>query len=180
MTQNAIAELDKTQVRKTIIDNVKGLVPIIHQYDPETYTTGTFYPSPLLASFWIESENFNPITAFFVYIQNHPRSLLPQIASIDFPDTIEFAIYSRFYDIDQVHAIYVQDLPEVYKVFVTLAQKQYDDELMDTLLDLEAEIMDLYPDQLFHFHYWPLLDEEQPRLMARNAVQILSRKWPTS
>lgn len=128
----------------------------------------------------MEYEDLHPITAFFLYIQNHPRSLLPQIASIEFPETIEFTIYSHFYVIDQVHAIYVQDLPEVYKVFVILAQKQYDDELMDTLLDLEAEIMDLYPDRLFHFHYWPLLDAEQPRLVARNAVQILSRKWPTS
>lgn len=74
---------------------------------------------------------------------------------------LEQAIYVQFYNIEQVQSIYVQRLREVYNVFVFLEQNHYDDELMDRLLDREGEILDLYQDNLFHFHYLPLLGDTQ-------------------
>lgn len=79
------------------------------------------------------------------------------------PASIEQAIYTRFYNIEQVQSIYAQSLPEVYNIFVFLKQDHYDDELMDRLLDREGEILDSYHDNLFHFHYLPLLGDTRPR-----------------
>jgi len=98
--------------------------------------------------------------------------MLPDVVTAEI-DTSH--IYTRYYDVDQVEAIYVQSLPEVRSVFVLLRQDHYDDELMDRLLDREEEILDLYPDELFNFQYLPLLEGDRTRPIPKNAVLILSR-----
>jgi hypothetical protein len=79
-------------------------------------------------------------------------------------------------NIERVQSIYVQSLGEVYNIFVFLKQDHYDDELMDHLLDQEGEILDLYQDALFHFHYLPLFEDSRPsQSIPKNAVLIFSR-----
>jgi len=97
-------------------------------------------------------------------------------AIIEQPVSVEHAIYVRFYNVEQVQSIYVQSLPEVYNIFVFLKQDYYDDELMEQLLDREGEILDLYQDTLFHFHYLPLLKNSRPSpSIPKNSAMILSR-----
>jgi hypothetical protein len=94
---------------------------------------------------------------------------------IEHPASVEQSIYARYCNVEQVQTIYVQRLPKMYKVFVILGQDHYEDELMDHLLDREAEILDLHPDELFHFHYLPLLEDDYPRPVPKSAVLIFSR-----
>ena len=89
------------------------------------------------------------------------------------PFSIEHSIFAHFFDIEQIHAIYVQDVPQVYNVFVLLRQDEYDDELMDDLLDREAEILELNPDRLFSFQYLPLLADQPTRPVPTTATLIL-------
>ncbi len=89
--------------------------------------------------------------------------------------SVEEDIFARYCDIEQVQAIYVQHLSKMCKVFVLLRQNQYDDKLMDHLLDREEEILDLHPNELFQFHYLPLLEGDYSRPVPKNAVLILSR-----
>ncbi len=66
-------------------------------------------------------------------------------------------VYAYFHDIKQIQLVSMQYLCEVYNIFIFLKQDHYDDELMGRLLDREGEILDLYHNNLFHFHYLPLL-----------------------
>jgi hypothetical protein len=91
------------------------------------------------------------------------------------PASVERSIYTCYYDIDRVGAIYMQNLPQVCNIFVLLRQDRYDDELMDYLLDREEEILDLYPDELFNFQYLPLPEGDNTQPMPMNAVLILDR-----
>ena len=93
----------------------------------------------------------------------------------DTPVSAEQSILIRYQGVDQVQAIYIQRLPTVSNVFVLLQQDRYDDALMDSLLDLEGEILDQYPDRLFEFHYMPLLEDRQSLPIPASAVQIFHR-----
>jgi len=89
------------------------------------------------------------------------------------PD-VEDDIYTQYQHIDQVQAIYGQDLPEVYNVYVLLNHDRYDEALMDRLLDQEEFVLDLHPDSFLQFYYLPILENNIPQV-PKNSVRILSR-----
>lgn len=91
-------------------------------------------------------------------------------------ESAEQSILMRCLGVDQVQAIYIQSLPRVINVWVLLQQDRYDDALMDSLLDLEGEILDQYPDHLFEFHYMPLLDDRHNLPIPAGAVLIFDRQ----
>lgn len=49
----------------------------------------------------------------------------------------------------------VREQGSYIEVIIISSEKQYDDGLMDRFIELEAEIMDAYPDLLFDFHHVP-------------------------
>jgi hypothetical protein len=142
------------------------------------FASTTYLPStPSLESRWPRVEDVELITPnnFTSYIEYNYVWWLYLTKSIEQHTSVEHSIYTRYYDINRVEAIYMQSLPQVRNVFVLLRQDHYDDELMDHLLDREEKILDLYPEELFNFQYLPLLESDRTRLVPRNATLILSR-----
>lgn len=137
----------------------------------ETHATGTFH-RPFFYHYQVEQNE----TAETKPNEINFNIWLQLFAAFEQPISVEQAIYVRFYNVKQVHSIYVQNLREVYNVFIFLEQDHYDDELMDQLLDKEGEILDLYHNNLFHFQYLPLLKDCRPsQFIPKNAVLIFSR-----
>jgi hypothetical protein len=69
---------------------------------------------------------------------------------------IERHLTLRFSWFPEVNSMYILKFPQVIEVLVFLDQEQYDDGLMDQLLDQEIIILERFPDQLFDFRYLPL------------------------
>lgn len=72
------------------------------------------------------------------------------------PSSIEHDIYARFYPIEQVQLICIQKVDNACNACVFLQQDEYDEELMDCLLDLEWGILNTHQDTLFNFQYLPI------------------------
>jgi len=71
------------------------------------------------------------------------------------PDYSE--IVECFRGIDKIYSVFTS-VNGVYDVIIFLNQNQYDDDLMDCLLDREAIILDRYKNQLFQFYYLPTMN----------------------
>jgi hypothetical protein len=137
-----------------------------------------FAPTTYLLSTLTRVEDVEMATFFgfiYHYLEHDPACWLYFAESIERPASAEHSIYTRYYDINQVRAIYVQTLPQVCNVFVILRQDRYDDELMDRLLDREEKILDRYPNRLFNFQYLPLLEDDYMLPIPKSAVLILRK-----
>jgi hypothetical protein len=60
-----------------------------------------------------------------------------------------------FSKIEQVEAIYIQGYREEIQIRVLLSINQYDDDLMNVLLDREYDLRKKYADTVFDFFYIP-------------------------
>ena len=154
-----------------VFNQFHRLAPKSYLYDPQLYSTRTFCGQLVRKSpWWIEE-----VEDICFLNQGHFDWWMHLFENIEKPTSIEHSIYTHYDIVDRVQAIYVQNLPEVYNVFMFLNQDHYEDDLIDRLLDQEAKILDLYPSILFHFHYFPLLKNNESHLVPKGAVLILIR-----
>jgi hypothetical protein len=72
----------------------------------------------------------------------------------------------RFKQIPKVATIYLEKSPAELVFFCFLDHDQYDDHMMDQLLDLEWELRKDFPDQIFDIHYMPLMVKDKGILSA--------------
>jgi len=86
--------------------------------------------------------------------------------------TLPEELVVRYTQFAQVHSIYLRGSTRTTKVTILLDQKTYSDELMDQLLDEEAEILTRHPHKLFDFHYIPLLDGHSLSSISPDAILI--------
>jgi len=85
------------------------------------------------------------------------------------------AIVSKFSQIEKVHSIYVQKYREELQIQILLSITQYDNDLMDGLLDIEYDIRKRYPEIVFEFFYPPAGISEKKDFIHPSAYCIYSK-----
>jgi len=85
------------------------------------------------------------------------------------------AIAREFSQIEKVQSIYVQKYREEVQIQILLSVTQYDNELMDTLLDIEYDIRKRYTEIVFEFFYPPAGISEKRDFIHPQAYCIYSR-----
>jgi hypothetical protein len=156
---------------REVLNALQAVTPDVYLPDREAHVSmfyGTLLSKPRV-------EDVGLVIPLPWYIMGNPDLWLYLAVTVERPASVEHSIYTYYYDVDQVKAIYVQILPKVRNVFVLLRQDHYDEELMDRLLDREEKTLDLYPNELFNFQYLPLLEDDHTRPVPENAILILSR-----
>jgi hypothetical protein len=101
-----------------------------------------------------------------------PESALRQV---DVEITLEAEIVAKYAPVQEVSAIYTDRYLDERLVFVLLSNEQYDDTLMDRLLDKQFEIEDVYPDLVLSFRYIPLLGQAKRSLVGKQSKLIFER-----
>jgi len=86
-----------------------------------------------------------------------------------------FLISRKFSKIKKVKSIYVQRYREEIQILVLLSTNQYDDDLMDTLLDIEYDIRKMFPEIVFEFFYPPAGISEKKDFIHPQAECIYMR-----
>lgn len=85
------------------------------------------------------------------------------------------AIASEFSQIKKVQSIYVQKYREELQSQILLSIIQYDNDLMDALLDIEYDIRRGYPEVVFEFFYPPAEISDKKDFVHPQAHCIYSR-----
>lgn len=86
-----------------------------------------------------------------------------------------FAIAREFSQIEKVQSIYVQKYREEVQIQILLSVTQYDNELMDNLLDIEYDIRKRYTEIVFEFFYPPAGISDKKDFVHPQAYCIYSR-----
>lgn len=110
--------------------------------------------------FWSPEEEEKKIypleipTGFYI-----PYTIIPVVEQEKGSQELEqealFFISEKFSKIEKVKSIYVQRYREELQVQVLLSTNQYEDDLMDILLDIEYDIRKMFPEIVFEFFYPP-------------------------
>jgi hypothetical protein len=85
------------------------------------------------------------------------------------------SIVNEFSRIKKVHSIYVQKYREELQILILLSIDQYDYALMDSLLDIEYNIRERYPEIVFEFFYPPVGISDKKDFIHPRAYCIFSR-----
>lgn len=85
------------------------------------------------------------------------------------------AIASEYSKINEVRSIYVQKYREEIQIYILLSIDQYNNTLMDRLLDIEYEIRKNYIDIVFEFFYPPAGLSKKEDFIHPKALCIFAR-----
>jgi len=128
----------ETIEEKEILQLICSLLPKIFRYPREEEKT---YPLEIPTGFYI------------------PSTIIPVVEKEKSSQELEqealFFISEKFSKIEKVKSIYVQRYREELQIQVLLSTNQYEDDLMDTLLDIEYDIRKMFPEIVFEFFYPP-------------------------
>ena len=147
---------------------------LLQSFEPELLGTLTEYLSPkfgqvsgveLLANF-LQARNA------MMHECIGSESALRQV---DVETTVEAEIVAKYAPVQEVSAIYTDRYLDERLVFVLLSNEQYDDTLMDRLLDKQFEIEDVHPDLVLSFRYVPLLGQAKESLVGKQSKLIFER-----
>lgn len=61
--------------------------------------------------------------------------------------------------INKIKSIYIQKYKGEIQIYILLSITDYNDDLMDALLDIEYNIRKKFPELVFEFFYIPIKDE---------------------
>lgn len=108
-----------------------------------------------------------------------PSTIIPTVEHAKNPQELEQSalstISTKFSKIEKVKSIYVQRYREEFQIHVLLSINQYDDDLMDTLLDIEYDIRKMFPEMVFEFFYPPAGISEKKDFIHPQAECIYMR-----
>ncbi|MGQ9626292.1 MAG: hypothetical protein ACUVV0_05220 [Anaerolineae bacterium] len=94
-------------------------------------------------------------------------SSLSAIVRANFADYLEGEIRRKYQRTKQVEAIYIEHDLKVSQIIILLSSDQYDDDLMDRLLDIEYDVHKQFAAQMLSFSYIPLLDRKQDSILEK-------------
>jgi hypothetical protein len=89
--------------------------------------------------------------------------------------TLEEELVVRYKQFDQVHSIYLLETPDLVEITIFLDQPRYNKQLMHSLFDEEAELIQGYRSKLLDFHYFPLFEENDLLPVSPKARLIWSK-----
>ncbi len=102
------------------------------------------------------------------------KKLIPQ-EKADERELLFLEAAKRFKQFPQVKAIYIQECREDLFIYGLLDIKEYDDDLMDSLLDEEYEIRQQFKDFILSFFYPPIGDTDRKDVVHPASRCIFSR-----
>ncbi len=88
---------------------------------------------------------------------------------------VKWAIVEKFRNIEKVTAIYIQEYRRELQVIILLGIEEYDDELMDDLLDLEYDLHQEFHDPILSFSYIPRIYANRRDVVHPKALLIFER-----
>ncbi len=88
---------------------------------------------------------------------------------------VKWAIIEKFKNIEKVTAIYIQEYRRELQVIILLGIEEYDDELMDDLLDLEYDLHQEFHDPALSFSYIPRIYANRHDVVHPKALLIFER-----
>jgi hypothetical protein len=91
-------------------------------------------------------------------------------------DAVAQATVRSFGAINDVAAVYVDAGPSGMTVWVFVDREQYDDALMDRLLDEEMKVLSCFPDQVVSFKYLPAPGRSQLRDVVGKDARLVFRR----
>ena len=147
---------------------------LLQSFEPELLGTLTEYLSPkfgqvsgveLLANF-LQARNA---------MMHECIGFESALRQVDVETTVEAEIVAKYAPVQEVSAIYTDRYLDERLVFVLLSNEQYDDTLMDRLLDKQFEIEDVHPDLVLSFRYVPLLGQAKESLVGKQSKLIFER-----
>ncbi len=110
---------------------------------------------------------------------NPSEIIRPWLEKEEEPQDVEqkafLTIATEFSQIEKVQSIYVQKYREELQIQTLLSITQYDDDLMDALLDIEYDIRKGYPEIVFEFFYPPVGISEKKDIIHPEAMCVYSR-----
>lgn len=77
--------------------------------------------------------------------------------------TISDEVVARYATVPEVQQIFQEVADDSVTYWIFINKEAYNNGLMDRLIGKEIEIMDMFPDILFGFHYIPLLACPHPQ-----------------
>jgi hypothetical protein len=126
------------------------------------FALNTAFSAPVTTSLW---HTYLAAGLFSFSDEAEIRMRLPDIRSLlrslSMPHTgwrrqLEQELVARFGKFEQVERIHLIDSSQGIRVYVWLDQTEYDDELMDALLDQEWAIGERFADRAFEAFYFPM------------------------
>jgi hypothetical protein len=110
------------------------------------------------------------------YVRVIVRNLLRLDPLEDKEPDFESLVVLTYGNFDEVKAIYVDEYLEEKKITILLDIKEYDDNLIESLIEKELEIFNIYPDIIATFNYIPvLIDTDHTHIVGKNSRLIYEK-----
>lgn len=98
--------------------------------------------------------------------------------SIAYQETEEFfetLLVVKYKSIPEVKAIYIDEYFEEKNITILLSIKQYDDRLMETLIQKELDISKIFPSVVATYNYIPDLIDDKESILGKKAKLIFEK-----
>lgn len=90
-------------------------------------------------------------------------------------DYFETLVVVKYKYIPEVKAIYIDEYLDEKNVTIFLSVKQYDDKLLETLIQKEIDISKIFPDIIANYNYIPDLIEDRKSIIGEKTKLIFER-----
>jgi hypothetical protein len=148
---------------------------LLRSFEPELLGTLTEYLSPKFGQVSGVELLANFLQARNAMVHECIGPVVSALRQGDIETSLEAEIVAKYVPIQGVSAIYTDRYQDERLIFVLLSTEQYDDALMDRLLDKQFEIEDVHPDLALYFRYMPLLGQAKESLVGRQSKLIFER-----
>lgn len=148
---------------------------LLQSFEPELLGTFTEYLSPKFGQVSSVELLANFLQARNAMMHECIGPVESALRQADIETTLEAEIVAKYAPVQEVSAIYTDRYLDERLVFVLLSNEQYDDTLMDRLLDKQFEIEDVHPNLVLSFRYMPLLGQAKKSLVSKQSKLIFER-----
>jgi len=158
----------------------------LHDVETETEVPNKSYSTPVTIDRWLADLDLT--VAFYGESEESPEEALTNddwlineyIAVLreltaaflrDIPTSppLSKELLGAFTDVREVEAIYVERQSGALAITVLLSSQQYDEALMDELLDIEYGVRQTTTDQVLSFRYIPVLGRDREEFVSPSA-----------
>jgi len=148
---------------------------LLQSLEPELVGTLTEYLDPQLGQVGGVELSANFLQARNAMLHECFGPVEFALRQVDIETALEAEIVAKYAPMPEVSAIYTDRYLDERLVFVLLSNEQYDEPLMDRLLDKQFEIEDVHPDLVLSFRYIPLLGQAKESLVGKQSKLIFER-----
>lgn len=115
-----------------------------------------------------------------IYDESYLKMILNEgiwgsIAYQEAEDFFETLLSVKYKSIPEVKAIYIDEYLDEKNITILISVKQYDDKLMETLIQKELDISKVLPDVVTTYNYIPDIIDDKESIIGKKAKLIFER-----